>query len=459
VLVQTPRFKGHKPSNKPDLKSHAEVARLAAAEGMVLLKNSHSVLPLGPGKKLATFGNASYDTITGGTGSGDVNEGYNVSLVQGLINAGYSVDEGLRRLYGGYLQKAKEQRPQAQEFMPQTPIAEMSISPAQVAMLAEAMDVALITIGRRSGEFFDRKVDGDFNLAAKETDLIKVVTNAFRARGKSAIVVLNIGGVIETESWRKVPDAILLAWQAGQEGGNAIADVISGKVNPSGKLASTFPIRYEHVPSSRNFPGVVVAAGNGSSTPELTDGLSAFFNPKPSRITYEEGIYVGYRYYETFGIKPAYEFGYGLSYTSFEYGKLSLNSQTFSGEITATLNVKNAGKTAGKEIVELYLSSPSLKLDKPALELRAFAKTHLLNPGESQTLSFVLKPRQLASFDPANSAWIAEAGKYEVKAGASSKDIRQSASFMLENDLMVKKESSALHPNTMINELKRVSAK
>jgi beta-glucosidase len=454
VLVQTPRFRGHKPSNEPDMKAHAAVARLTAAEGMVLLKNSNGALPLAAGQRLAAFGNTSYDTITGGTGSGDVNEAYRVSLVDGLKNAGYSVNAQLQSLYGGFLRTAKEKRPQAQAFMLPAPIEEMPVERALASKIASDVDVALITIGRNSGEFFDRKVEGDFNLTKTEADLIRAVSEAFHAQGKKAVVVLNIGGVIETHSWRDLPDSILLAWQGGQESGNAITDVISGKVNPSGKLASTFPVRYADVPSFKNFPGIVLD-GSQPSASDQADGMSAFRNPKPSRITYEEGIYVGYRYYETLDVKPAYEFGYGLSYTSFEYGKLSLSSSYLTDQITATLNVKNTGNVGGKEVVQVYVAAPFQKLEKPALELRSFAKTRLLGPGEWQTLSFILKPRQLASFDPSISSWIAEAGEYDIKVGASSRDIRQTGSFMIEKDIMAKKESIALVPKVKINELKR----
>jgi hypothetical protein len=340
------------------------------------------------------------------------------TIVDGLKGAGYTLDTALLKSYGDYLRVAEEKRPKARAFMPLVPIPERPLTPALAASMAAGSDIALITIGRNSGEFFDRKVEGDFNLTAGEIDLIKTVCGAFHSRGKKAIVVLNIGGVIETASWKQFPDAILLAWQAGQESGNSVADVISGKVNPSGKLASTFPVRYEDVPSAKNFPGKVVDAGApGQDTSSEQDGMKLFDNTKASRIVYEEGIYVGYRYYESFGIKPSYEFGYGLSYTSFEYGSLTLSSGRFSGEITATLDVKNSGKTAGREAVQLYIAAPAKKLDKPALELKAFAKTKLLSPGESQTLSFVLKPRQLASFDSASSSWVAEAGEYQVKAG------------------------------------------
>jgi beta-glucosidase len=456
IIVQTPHFKGYKPSNKPDLAAHAGVARTAASEGMVLLQNRGAALPLAPGKKIAAFGNTSYKTITGGTGSGDVNEAYSVSLVDGLKGAGYTLNAVLLKSYDEYLRVSEEERPKARPFMPLIPVPEMPFKLALATAVASESDIALITIGRNSGEFFDRKVESDFNLTPAETDLIKAVCSAFHSKGKKAIVVLNIGGVIETASWRQFPDAILLAWQAGQESGNSIADVISGKVNPSGKLASSFPARYEDVPSAKNFPGKVIdAAAAGQDVSPEQDGMKLFDNPKSSRIVYEEGIYVGYRYYETFDIKPVYEFGYGLSYTSFEYGSLALSSKSFSGKITATLEVKNSGKTAGREVVQLYITAPAKKLDKPAVELKAFAKTKLLNPGEAQTLSFVLKPRQLASFDSGSSSWVAEAGEYQVKAGASSRDIRQTASFTLPGDLMVKKESAALVANPAINELKR----
>ena len=166
---------------------------------------------------------------------------------------------------------------------------------------------------------------------------------------------------------------------------------------------------------------------------------------------------MGYRYYETFDVAPAYEFGYGLSYTTFEFGSLSLSSKKFSGKITATVHVKNTGKIAGKEVVQLYLSAPAGKLYKPALELKGFAKTRLLQPGESQTLRFEISPRNLASFDPTSSSWVAEAGKYQVKIGASSRDIRQTASFDLDKELTVKKDSIALVPKALINELKPTS--
>jgi beta-glucosidase len=455
LLIQTPRFKGYKYSNKPDLKSHAVVARQAAADGMVLLKNNDATLPLSAKtKNLAAFGNTSYEIITGGTGSGDVNEAYSVSLVDGLKSAGFGVDEELQNTYSDYIQTAKVKLPPVQPFSPRPLIAEMPANSDLVAKAAAGADIALITIGRNSGEGFDRKEENDFMLSRAEIDLIKNVSAAFHAKGKRVIAALNIGGVIETASWRNMPDAILLAWQGGQEAGNSIADVLSGKVNPSGRLASTFPVKYQDVPSAKNFPGIMLNPEAKQAGEKEPDILDAFKRPKPSRVVYEEGIYIGYRYYETFGVAPAYEFGYGLSYTTFEYNNLALSSRRFSDKITATITVKNSGRVAGKEVVQLYLSAPARKLDKPALELKGFAKTRLLQPGESQTVRFEINARNLASFDPASSSWVAEAGNYAVKIGASSKDIRQTASFDLDGELTVKKESRALAPKISINELK-----
>lgn len=455
VASRTPRARGYRFTNRPDLKAHAALSRRAAAEGMVLLKNSGSALPLtAAAPRLAVFGNASYETITGGTGSGDVNEAYSVSLADGLKGAGFSVDERLQNAYAAYIRSAKEKRPAPKTFMPPEPIAEMAADPSLISAAASAADAALITIGRNSGEFFDRKVEGDFNLTSAEKDLLRSVTRTFHAKGKKVIVVLNVGGVIETASWRSMPDAILLAWQPGQEAGNAIADVIRGEVNPSGRLASTFPVRYEDVPSAKNFPGVVLDTGQAQAEADEKDGLSAFRKPRPSRIVYEEGIYVGYRYYETFGIPPAYEFGFGLSYTDFEYSGLKLSSGKLGDKLTATVEVRNAGKRPGREVVQLYISAPAGRLDKPALELKGFAKTRLLQPGESQTVSFELMPRDLASFDPASSSWIAEAGKYAIKIGASSRDIRQTAVFILDQERTVKQESVALIPKSPIQEFK-----
>lgn len=276
----------------------------------------------------------------------------------------------------------------------------------------------------------------------------------FGAKGKKTIVILNVGGVIEVASWRDAPDAILLAWQPGQETGNAIADVISGKVNPSGKLATTFPISYDDVPSAKNFPGIELPDPTAQGKTEDQPGPS-FMRRVPAEVVYEEDIYVGYRYYNTFNVPVAYEFGYGLSYTTFNYSRLQVSSDQFNEPLTLTVTITNTGKFAGREVVQIYLSAPAGKLEKPAEELVAFGKTILLKPGESQALSFIITQNDLASFDEASSSWIAEPGQYEIKAGASSRDIKLKANFELGNEIIVRKESKALVPEREINRLKQ----
>jgi beta-glucosidase len=453
VMLMSPHFKGYKYSNKPDLKAHALVTRQAATEGMVLLKNSNSTLPLDASvKNLAAFGNTSYDIITGGTGSGDVNEAYSVSLVEGLQNAGYTVNANLESLYKAYLNSVKEGRPKPRGFMFfSEPTAELAMNADIAKSLANTSDAALITIGRNAGEGRDRSPEnGDFKLSDSERDLISLVTKAFHEKGKKVVVILNIGGVIETASWKDMPDAILLAWQGGQETGNSIADILCGKANPSGKLSTTFPVNYTDNPSSKTFPGKEL-----NPDPNEPKNGGGFMRAKPAEITYEDGIYVGYRYFSTFNVPVSYEFGYGLSYTTFEYSNLKLSSSKFAGKITVTVDVKNTGKVAGKEVAELYLSAPAKELDKPAMELKGFAKTRLLNPGEMQTLTFTIVPHNLASFNTATSSWVAEAGTYSVKIGASLADIRQTGTFTLAKDLVVKKETKALAPKGEVSELKK----
>lgn len=445
IILQSPAFKKYQFSSQPDLKANAKTAREAAAEGMVLLKNNDQTLPLKSIKKLSLFGNTSYDLVAGGTGSGDVNKAYAVSLEEGLVNAGFQPDAELKSLYAKHIADQKAKRPPTAPFMLPAPLKEMLVDANTIAQQANNSEAAIITIGRNSGEFADRKMEGDFTLSSDEIQLIRSVTEAFHAKGKRVVVLLNVGGVIETSSWKNLPDAILLAWQPGQEGGNSIADILTGKVNPSGKLASTFPVKYEDVSSSKNFPGKELV-GQKSIT-------NSPFAGKPAEVSYEEGIFVGYRFYNTFNVKPSYEFGYGLSYTDFSYSGLKLSAKKFSREISATIKVTNTGKSAGKEVVQLYLSAPNEVLMKPESELKAFAKTNLLQPGQSQTLIFKLKPQSLASFETAKSAWIAEKGNYQVKIGASSINIKQTSSFVLEKDLLVEKVNNVLNPTVKIEEL------
>jgi beta-glucosidase len=371
--------------------------------------------------------------------------------VQGLTNAGYTVDGDIKNTYSTYLDDYKAKHPKKsffEEFMNPTPYApEFAVDNNLINNKAAASDIAIITIGRNAGEGSDRKVDNDFNLKAAEVKLIDDVSAAFHAKGKKVVVIINAGGVIEITSWRDKVDAILLAWQPGLEAGNAVADVLSGKINPSGKLATTFPVKYADDVTGKNFPGVEFP--DKATTGML--GMKAI----PAEVTYEEGIFVGYRYYNTFNVKPAYEFGYGLSYTSFEYSNLKLSAATFNGKIIATIDIKNTGKVAGKEVAQVYVTAPSQRLEKPAIELRAFGKTNLLQPGQQQTLRFELTAKDIASFDTQSTSWMAEAGKYIVKVGTSSEKILQTSSFSVPKDIMVEKCNKVLAPQIPISELKK----
>ena len=436
-ILKTPTTKKYKYSDKPDLKAHAEVTRKAAAEGMVLLKNDDNVLPYtNKSGSIAVFGDHSYSFIAGGTGSGDVNEAYTISLLEGLNNAGFTVDMDLQAVYEPFVAQAVEnenkRRAEIGLLADNKRLPEMEPGSNLITAKAKSADIAVITLGRNSGEQFDRKINDDFYLGQDELKLINKVSEAFHAEAKKVIVILNIGSVIETASWKDKVDAILLAWQPGQEGGNSVADVFSGIVNPSGKLTMTFPIDYNHHPSAANWLGVPAE--------------------NPTDVYYKEGIYVGYRYFNTFNVKPSYEFGFGKSYTAFAYSDLNVSIDNDSKEVTATVTITNAGEVAGKEVVQLYLAAPAQLVDKPESELKGFAKTKTLAPGESETLTFKLTPRDLSSFVNEQSAWLAESGSYEVRIGASSLDIKLKETFNLGDVLIVQKVNNTF--DTDIEDLK-----
>ncbi|QJD98378.1 beta-glucosidase [Mucilaginibacter robiniae] len=434
IILKSPAFKQYAYSNHPDLKAHAAIARRAAAEGMILLKNQSQALPMTTNvKTVAAFGNATYNTIPGGTGSGEVNKAYTTSVYQGLLNAGYLPDESLKNVYGRFFKSLTDPE------HPHRGSSELMASDSLLKATASHNDVALITISRNAGEGHDRNLETNYNLTPEEKQNFKKIAEAFHGKGKKVIAVLNIGGVIDMKGWQDDADAILLAWQPGQEAGDAIADLLSGKVNPSGKLATTFPVSYSDVPSAKNFPG----------TPA----------ERPAQVIYQEGIYVGYRYYDTYKVKPQYEFGYGLSYTNFAVSNLKLSSTQFNGLLTASVVVKNTGKVAGKEVVQIYISAPTQTIDKPEQELKAFAKTHLLQPGESQTLTFAIRSADLASYHTRSSEWITDAGKYTLKAGTSSRDIKQTATFNVAKALVVEKDHQVLQTPVNITEYKGSASK
>ena len=427
-IVKTPRFKGYQFSNKPDLKAHAAITRQSSTEGMVLLKNT-GVLPIRNLKTVALFGVNSYDFLSGGLGSGCVNVPYVVDMVTGLKNIGVTTTPLLTEIYQNYVKfakaKLKADKNPIMWFLDQgqPKLDEIEISDRCVQHEVQEADAAIITIGRQAGEGMDRKIDGEFNLTKMEQDMIFRVSDQFHAQGKPVIVIINSGSVMETASWRDRADAILCAWQPGEEGGNSVADVLTGKANPSGKLTMTWPIAATDHPSTRNFPQDL----DMYTYREMQGWESGI--PNESFTNHEEDIYVGYRYFDTFDRQVAYPFGFGLSYTTFDFSQPKV--KVSDNEVMVSITVKNTGKVSGKEVAQVYVSAPKGTLEKPVHELKAFAKTRELKPGEQQTLVMNLQKRELASFDESHSQWLAEAGTYTFAIGASSRDIKATATAKL----------------------------
>lgn len=431
-------------------KEHIELSKKAAEEGMVLLKNEGEALPLKKGTKTALFGKASFDYVKGGGGSGDVTVSYTRNLYEGLKMQGNAVDV-FEPLSDFYRENVKKQY--ADGRVPGFTI-EPEI-PAELLKSARAYtDTAIITICRYSGEGWDRRssydhgtIDksmtdpvmlkrskevfskGDFYLSAEENKMIEEVTKLFA----HVSVVLNIGGVVDT-TWfadnRKI-EAVLAAWQCGIEGGLAAAEILTGKVNPSGRLTDTYAKRLEDYPSSKTF------------------------HESTAYVNYTEDIYVGYRYFETIpgeSKKVVYPFGYGLSYTTFAIKDIMANEK--SGSINVAADVCNTGRYPGKEVVEVYYSAPQGKLGKPAKELAAFAKTRELAPGEIQHMDLSFAITEMASFDDlgkiAKSAYVLEAGEYKIFVGKSVEDVQETAySYKIKKDKVVKQLKSLLAPELL----------
>ena len=454
-IVKTPSFLKYPASNNPDFKAHAAITRQSACEGIVLLKNN-GTLPWKEGtiKTVALFGENSYDFLSGGTGSGCVHPPYVIDMLQGLENAGIKSSPILTDIYRKYIEFAKvkfqaERHPAKwyqREYFGQQKYPEISISPIAINNEVETADAAIITIGRQAGEGVDRDIDTEFNLIPEEHTLITDVCNAFHQAGKPVIVIINSGSVIETASWSSYPDAILCAWQPGMEGGNSIADLLTGKVNPSGKLTMTWPIAATDHASTKNFPGQL-------DYYSFKDMVS---NKRPiaghTYTNHEEDIYVGYRYFDTFQKNVAYPFGFGLSYTTFQFTKPVVKAKG-KDAVEVSITVKNTGSVASKEVAQVYVQAPKDRLEKPVQELKAFAKTRELQPGESQTLTITIPVRDLASFDEAKSQWLTEAGTYTFRIGASSRDIRTTASLALKE--YTEKTTNALAPQQKLKLLKQ----
>ena len=430
-------------------KEHIQFSKEAAREGMVLLKNENGLLPLAAGSKIALFGKGSFDYVKGGGGSGDVYTAYVRNLYEGLKaqETAVQIYEPLSAFYRTDIRHQYEAGAAPG----------MTVEPELPAKLADGAkayaDIAVIVISRFSGEGWDRSSiecnnefnpwdnetsmpkiskevfpDGDFYLTSREKAMLSMVKERF----DNIVVVLNIGGIIDL-SWVKDDDQIssaLLAWQGGMEGGLAMAELLTGKGNPSGKLADTFAAKTEDYPSTANF------------------------HESFDYVNYTEDIYVGYRYFETIpGAKEkvVYPFGYGLSYTTFHLD-IPVVEQT-EDEICATVQVTNTGDTAGKEVVQLYFEAPQGMLKKPARQLAAFAKTRLLLPGETQLVRLSFKKEDMASYDDlgkiAKSAYVLEKGIYKIYAGTSVRDIEEIDQMELSENVITRQLSAHLVPNSL----------
>ena len=393
----------------------AAISENAAKEGMVLLKNEGTVLPLKPGK-IALFGNGAVRTVRGGTGSGDPFNGglsgggdsfinqsprYHINVLPALKKAGFEIinEAKLDDIAAAYdeAMKATINSPMHVFSFPET-----EITPEEAAEYALSSDTAVFVLSRNSGEGNDRKKDDDYCLTQIEKQDLKVLRQAF----KNFVIVLNVPGPVAVRDLNETEaDAILVMGQPGQEAGNAVTKVLTGETTPSGKLTTTWAEVYEDYPSADIF-------------------LSDF-----DTSLYTEGIYVGYRYFSTFGKKAGYPFGFGLSYTQFEISSKSVSLED--GQILVKATVKNIGTYSGKEVLQVYSSAPSTEIDMPALELKAFKKTGLLDPGKEETLCLKIALSDLASYSEKETAYILSRGYYIIRLGVSSADTEALAAIYI----------------------------
>ena len=433
LILKSKKMENYSFKNNPDLEKHALITRKSAAEGMVLLKNSENTLPMENINNIALIGSSSYDFIAGGTGSGDVEEAYSIALDDALVDNGFKINEVASNEYLKQNSENIKNKEDAAEIPgaigvamsmmnPYTPI-KMEYSTKLLNQISEESDIAIITIGRNSGESSDRVLENDFLLSGKEEQMIKKTCDVFHSKGKKVVVILNIGGVIETSSWKDQPDAILLAWQGGQEGGNSVVDILTGKVNPSGKLPMTFPIDINDHKSTLNFP----MDGEKLKFTDMIFGVD-YDKPENEKIRnkdytiYEEGIYIGYRHFDKNDIKVSYPFGYGLSYTNFQYSDLKVIREN--QKINLSLKVKNIGNALGKEVVQVYISKTNSEIDRPLKELKGFSKTGLLNSDQSANLDIEIPISDFAYWNEETDDWSIENGEYNILVGSSSRDIK-----------------------------------
>ena len=433
-VARTERITPRTYSENPDLKAHAIKSREAAEEGIVLLENHNQTLPLAKEtRRVGMFGVSSYNFISVGTGSGNVKTPHTVNLLEGFANVGVETNADVAQTYQRIIRDTIAAR--AYDPLGYAAIPELTIDSAVIARSAQTDDVAIITIGRSCGEGADRLHATEYLLSDVEHRLIAQVSRAFHAAQKRVVVVLNVSGVVEVASWRSLADAVVLSWLPGQEAGDAVCRVLTGKVCPSGRLTMTFPMRYEDCSTYDNFPYDYhgpKAIGNYPKIPRTPAIKNVHY------VDYVEGMYVGYRYFDTFNRPVAYPFGFGLSYTTFAYSDAVCRAQA-DGNFALSVKVTNTGTCAGKEVVQVYAPVRSLRH-----QLVAFGKTRTLQPGESETLSLTITQRDLACFDEAQNAWVLDAGDYTLEIGANARDARLKAHIQVSAPLVVERVNGVL---------------
>ena len=404
-------------------RSHSDSIRRIAGECMVLLEND-GVLPLSGPKKVALYGNGARATVKGGTGSGEVNSRYSVSVEQGLEEAGFEItskqwlaeqDRVIQAEYSAYMADV-HQRAEAMGIPDFFVVFNEHFIPKALAPFQQAEgDVAIYVLGRNSGEGSDRFAEeGDYELTQAEVALLTALGRNY----KKVIVLLNLGGVINAATLKAIPglSAMLLISQSGNMGGHIVADVLLGKSIPSGRLTDTWAENYMDYPSSATF-----SHNNGNWNDEY----------------YSDGIFVGYRYFDTFNVKPLYPFGYGLNYTTFTMETLGASADE--KQVSVTVKVTNTGACSGREVVQVYGSAPRAGLEKPMQVLCGFVKTRLLQPGQSQELKVSFQLTNLESYDPAKAAYVLEAGEYVIRVGVNSRNTHVAALVRLDETVQTKK--------------------
>ena len=414
---------------------NAELSMNLATQGMVLLENNNNVLPMASSGNVALFGGGAVKTVKGGTGSGDVNQRSVTSVWDGFKNAGYNVtSESWLNEFEAYYDE--ETGGSSGGLWGSPKVEDTLISDAQIEEAKQdGTTTAVYVIARNSGEFADRlDAEGDYQLWGNEEENLKKVAANF----DNVIVVLNVGGIIDTKFFHEIEglDSLLLMSQAGMRGGDAVVKVLNGEVTPSGKLTDTWAVNYEDYSSSEGF---------GANDENVT------------QEDYTDDIYVGYRYFDTFNVTPAYEFGYGLSYTDFN---IDVKDVTVDEEnVTVDVRVTNVGeKYAGKEVVEVYFSAPDGALEKPYQELATYGKTDTLAPGESQELTLSYATTEMSSYSEDLAAYVMENGDYVVRVGNSSRNTSVEAVINLDSNKVTEQLSNQMVQDEEIDTLSNEGA-